>query len=120
TCTSTLLSAPSSRASASEAAADSSWSSSSASSGFLGGPRLPNTDPPLGAHRLVERHSDHEQRLDVRVAVAGELDRGRDHLLADRAELHRHEDAGELALGKDLRRRMHRLEQSPAAAPAPA
>src|SRR4051794_32758547 len=64
----------------------------------------------LGLERPVERHADHEQRLDVRVAVAGELDRGRDHLLADRAELHRHENAGELALREALGRRLHVLE----------
>ena len=73
--TSTPLSAPSARASASEAAACSSASNM------------------LGVERHVERHLDHVERLDRRAVLLREPDRRRDHLLADLAELHRHEDA---------------------------
>ena len=46
----------------------------------------------LRVERLVERHEDDVQRHDRCATLLRELDRGRDHLLADLAELHRHED----------------------------
>ena len=52
----------------------------------------------LRVDRGVERHPDHVQRLDLRRALLGELDRGRDHLLADQAELHRDADPAHLRL----------------------
>ena len=58
------------------------------------------------------------QRLDLGAALLGQLDGGRDHLLADQAQLHRDEDAGELGLGKVLRRGFDPLEQPLAAATA--
>ena len=42
------------------------------------------------------RHEDHVHRLDRGAVLARELDGGRDHLLADDPELHRHEDAPEV------------------------
>ena len=74
-------------ASISDALARSSCSSISASSGS------------------VERDADHVQREDRPAALLGELDRGREHLLADRPELDRHEDRLVLALARRARGR---------------
>ena len=52
----------------------------------------------LGVQRQLHRHADHVDRADARVVLLGQPDRGGEHLLADRAELHRDEDAGVLAL----------------------
>ena len=41
-----------------------------------------------------------QKRFDRGAALLGEPDRRRDHLLPDLAELHRHEDPGELGLGQ--------------------
>ena len=58
------------------------------------------------------------QRLDLRTALLRQLDRGRDHLLADRPELHRDEDVRELGLGQVYRRRRDPLQEAlPALAP---
>ena len=73
----------------------------------------------LGVERLVERHLDHVDRLDDDVAGLGQPDGRRDHLLADLAELHRHEDPREARLGELLLvRRDDVLEQARAAAAA--
>ena len=52
-------------------------------------------------------------RLDARAVLTRELDRGRDHLLADDPELHRHEDAAEVRHGHRLQlvRRRHALRE---------
>ena len=50
-----------------------------------------------------------------RPALGGELDRSGDHLLADRPELHRNEDARELRFGQVLEAHLDVLEQSLAA-----
>ena len=52
-----------------------------------------------------ERDADHVQRVDRAPALLGELDRGRQHLLADRPELDRDEDPLVLALagGNEVR-----------------
>ena len=57
-------------------------------------------------------HADHVQGPDRSARFLGELDRGRDHLLADRAEFQRHQNAGVLRLGESrvLVRRHHALE----------
>src|SRR3954447_25166873 len=46
----------------------------------------------LGGEREVERHTDDVQRADGAAALLGEADRGGQHLLADLAELDRHEN----------------------------
>ena len=46
----------------------------------------------VGVERQVERHAEHVQRATLERALLREPDRGREHLLADRAELERDED----------------------------
>ncbi len=99
--TSTPFSAPRARASSSDSAARCSSCSTAWSM------------------RRVERHADHVQRLDGRAALLGELDRRRQHLLADQPDLHRDEDLAELGLRQLLLvRRRDGLEQPLAACPA--
>ena len=45
---------------------------------------------------LLEWHADHVQGLHLRLVVRREANRGREHLLADHAQLHRHDDPVEL------------------------
>ena len=73
--TTTPWSSPSRRASSSDSTARSS------SAGSAGASRL-----------FGQRHAHDVERLDVGAALLGELHGRRDHLLADQAELHRHED----------------------------
>src|SRR5947209_4407094 len=76
----------------------------------------------LLAHRRVERelerHADDVQRLHVGAALLGQLDRGRDHLLADQPELHRNEDPRELRLRQLLFVGRDDVLEEPLAAPA--
>jgi len=45
---------------------------------------------------------EHQRHNHGRAALVRELDGGRNHLLADRAQLHRHEDAAVLRIGQQL------------------
>ena len=70
----------------------------------------------LGWERPLQRvppgDADDGDRLDLGRALLRERDRGRDHLLADVAELDRHEDTPELGARGELLDRQHLLEQT--------
>ena len=68
---------------------------------------------------LRQRHAHDVERLDVGAALLGELHGGRDHLLADQPELHRHEDLRQRRLRKLrlLVGRDHALQEPLAAVP---
>jgi hypothetical protein len=55
-----------------------------------------------GVERRLQRHADHVERLHLRALLRREPNRGREHLLADDPELHRHEDLRERHRRLDL------------------
>ena len=76
------------------------------------GARLNVRREPGAVERERARHAHDEDRLHRRLALLGERDRGRHHLLADVPDLHRHEDllerrrpGGSWATGRCRRRR---------------
>ena len=68
---------------------------------------------------LGQGHLDHAQHPHLGLALLGQLHRGRQHLLADVAELERHQDGPHLVLGGRPPGRARRAWRAPAGSPLP-
>ena len=68
--------------------------------------------------RILARHANDEDRLDRRASLLREGDGGRDHLLADVAELHRHQHLLEVGARGQRRDRIDVVEHPDLATPA--